>query len=1020
MWSCVWAWLMPLMCTAGPAVSLQNPEGQELVFLRLAVSAALFGPFAMVENEMVFQNPENRTMEGRFSFALPMGVDGPAMPSRFAMQIGEKLMEGEVVNRSKAQRVYREILHQARDPALLEQSQGNIFTARVFPIAPRALVRLVLSYTLTIPSRKTYRSLQIPMAGLPEIKNLTFVAVTQTLGDGGFSANCTLPEVGQVYGVMDGDLMRFAQEMGPVVPLTDAIVEVWDPNVASKSFAAGDGQLVTSYVVGDDVAAPTTARFEPSSWIVYVDTSASTADSFVVRTPLIEALLDAMPAVDVRVLAFDIEVEELWPLGPKTSAIGSSVRAALEARGPLGATDLELLLTHIQSNPGTVNETVGVLILSDFIATANERAAMKLAGLLETSEKRVVSLGVIGAKYDSAVGRAVAAAGGGRSVQIPLTSKEVPSVVSKAWQDLTEPLGLNASAVASSGWVWPETFFDLQLGDEVIVYSGGQTGLQAQAPELQIAGNTVSASAVQAPAASFGSLLSREATKARLDLLESERQLAQSADAASQIEFQIVELSETSRVMTPHTALLVLETDEDYVRFDIPQDRLSPILVVTASGVQLMSRSNMQLPALPAPIAAGDLPIVELPPNETGSNSSNDTACDVSDAAACTQPEDIFSADDAGAQLSGDEDDSYISSSAGGGTRSSLSLFLGLLVFLILQPMQAEWADPVKEADRILSKHTTPPKERNRDTASSYAGALWTKRRVQDLRNFCATWITWDPTNGLAFEYMSKAGQYQGDSSLALRAATSIAEVRPRDSEQLLRASWLALTLASESPKAAAYARRFAQRSLEERSDNVNTYRALAMAAFEEQDYRLAAETYARGLETSFHQRYGDVQRVLEEEAALFLRALYASDKTKPLFQEFSTGMLKTLDTQKGGSIGLRITLSWLTDANDVDLHVIDPDGNECYYANRNTPWGLELYSDQTAGLGPEVVVVSKKKGTYRVGVKYFSSGAMGASRGTVIIRQIDGGISQDPVMEVFTLPAGLSSVLEVATFTVK
>ena len=37
---------------------------QELIFLRLAVSTALLGPFAMVENEMVFQNPENRVMEG--------------------------------------------------------------------------------------------------------------------------------------------------------------------------------------------------------------------------------------------------------------------------------------------------------------------------------------------------------------------------------------------------------------------------------------------------------------------------------------------------------------------------------------------------------------------------------------------------------------------------------------------------------------------------------------------------------------------------------------------------------------------------------------------------------------------------------------------------------------------------------------------------------------------------------------------------------------------------------------------
>ena len=37
--------------------------------------------------------------------------------------------------------------------------------------------------------------------------------------------------------------------------------------------------------------------------------------------------------------------------------------------------------------------------------------------------------------------------------------------------------------------------------------------------------------------------------------------------------------------MTQHTALLVLETDEDYVRFGIPQDRLSPILVVEPGAV---------------------------------------------------------------------------------------------------------------------------------------------------------------------------------------------------------------------------------------------------------------------------------------------------------------------------------------------------------------------------------------------------------------------------------------------------
>lgn len=134
-WRCL-ALLNFAVVSAAPAVSLQDPAGQELILLSLAINAAMMGPFALVENEMVFQNPQAKRMEGRFSFVLPMDSGSAAMPSRLAMEIQGKLMEGEVVNRSKAQRVYREILHEARDPALLEQSAGNLFTARVFPIEP--------------------------------------------------------------------------------------------------------------------------------------------------------------------------------------------------------------------------------------------------------------------------------------------------------------------------------------------------------------------------------------------------------------------------------------------------------------------------------------------------------------------------------------------------------------------------------------------------------------------------------------------------------------------------------------------------------------------------------------------------------------------------------------------------------------------------------------------------------------------------------------------------------------------
>merc|ERR1719343_1460424 len=113
-----------------------------------------------------------------------------------------------------------------------------------------------------------------------------------------------------------------------------------------------------------------------------------------------------------------------------------------------------------------------------------------------------------------------------------------------------------------------------------------------------------------------------------------------------------------------------------------------------------------------------------------------------------------------------------------------------------------------------------------------YAGALWTKRKTKELRNYCAYWITWDPSNGLVYEYLSRAAQHTGSVNTAIRAATSIAEIAPRDSEQLLRGAWLTLSLmqggaasASDKLVASTWAKRFAERSLEERTDNPNTYR---------------------------------------------------------------------------------------------------------------------------------------------------------------------------------------------------
>src|SRR3954449_7776092 len=61
---------------------LTASDGTGLVLAKLDARAVVDGPLAFTELRMVFDNPENRILEGRFQITLPSG----ATVSRFAMK----------------------------------------------------------------------------------------------------------------------------------------------------------------------------------------------------------------------------------------------------------------------------------------------------------------------------------------------------------------------------------------------------------------------------------------------------------------------------------------------------------------------------------------------------------------------------------------------------------------------------------------------------------------------------------------------------------------------------------------------------------------------------------------------------------------------------------------------------------------------------------------------------------------------------------------------------------------------
>ncbi len=71
----------------------------------------------------------------------------------------------------------------------------------------------------------------------------------------------------------------------------------------------------------------------------------------------------------------------------------------------------------------------------------------------------------------------------------------------------------------------------------------------------------------------------------------------------------------------------------------------------------------------------------------------------------------------------------------------------------------------------------------------------------------------------------------------------------------------------------------------------------------------------------------------------------------------------------------LRVTLTWNTGGNDLDLWVTDPNGEACGYSNPHTAIGGQLDTDDVDGYGPENFTLANPiPGDYFVRVHYYST----------------------------------------------
>ena len=235
-------------------------------------------------------------------------------------------------------------------------------------------------------------------------------------------------------------------------------------------------------------------------------------------------------------------------------------------------------------------------------------------------------------------------------------------------------------------------------------------------------------------------------------------------------------------------------------------------------------------------------------------------------------------------------------------------------------------------------------------------------------------WQMKNPGEIAAILALGEALEARGQGQLAARAYGSIADLYPNRAE-LLRVAGERL----DRVGARALAIDMYRRAVRERPDHASTYRLLAWALFRANRLDEAIDTLTEGIT---HANRRSVEQILVEDASIITANLVARHPERRYEMKYPIALQPTL----------RFTLTWETDANDVDLHVRDGNGGHAFYKGSALKSGGRLLDDLTDGYGPEMFVVEDPQAfPYKLSAHYYNKGAMGLGMGTVQVIRHDG-----------------------------
>ncbi|WP_448702398.1 VIT domain-containing protein [Mucilaginibacter sp. AW1-3] len=130
-----------------PQLTVDGKSNNGVTLKEVKIDVAIYGNISRTTWQMTFYNTTSRILEGNLEFPLRDGVN----VSRYALDINGKMREAVPVDRGKGTVVFEAVERRRIDPGLLEKVAGNTFRTRIYPINPNSTRTVIIGYEEEMP-----------------------------------------------------------------------------------------------------------------------------------------------------------------------------------------------------------------------------------------------------------------------------------------------------------------------------------------------------------------------------------------------------------------------------------------------------------------------------------------------------------------------------------------------------------------------------------------------------------------------------------------------------------------------------------------------------------------------------------------------------------------------------------------------------------------------------------------------------------------------------------------------------